>query len=244
MTMPPAAPQPAPYAPPGPQPPTQKSNNGLGLAALIVGIVAIVGAFIPFVNYVSGFLALVGLVLGIIALCLKNKKKGTATAGTVISGLAMILSIVMALVYTAAFASAVSDSIDESLQENIESAAPEEFVEEDAPAEEEAATGDVVVVYEVTGESQDASITYSTYNDGSYGTEQANGTALPFSKEITVKAGGDFDWSSYTLIAMNGYEDEGDITCSITVDGEVVSEQTSSGSFATATCSMSSFGND
>ncbi|QPZ38305.1 MmpS family transport accessory protein [Paramicrobacterium chengjingii] len=225
MTIPPSVdPQ---FAPAQPQPPEQKTGNGLGVAALVVGIVAIVGAFIPFVNYASGFIAFVGLVLGIIALCLKGKRKGSAIAGTIISAVALILSIVMAMVYTAVFATAVSESIDKTIAED-----------------EAKASQEIVVVYEVTGDAKDASVTYSTYNDGSAGTEQATGTTLPFTKEITVKAGGDFDWSSYSLIAMNGLGDTGEISCSITVDGEVVSEQTSSGELASATCSTSSFGDD
>ncbi|WP_168627800.1 DUF4190 domain-containing protein [Cryobacterium sp. BB307] len=99
-----------PYAP-APQPAEPKSSNGLGIAALIVGIVAFVGSFIPFLNFVTGFVAFVGLVLGIIALFLKNKSKGVAIAGTAVSFVAMILSIVLATAYTAGFIAAVDNSL-------------------------------------------------------------------------------------------------------------------------------------
>lgn len=208
---------------PGGQPPV-KTGNGLGLAALIVGVVAFVGAFIPFVNFVSGFIAFVGLVLGVIALCLKNKSKGVAIAGTAVSLVAMVLSIILAITYTAGFAGAVS--------EGIKTAQAESSAEADR---------DVVVLYEVTGTAAASSITYATFTDGNSGSEQANDQPLPFSKEFTIKAGGDFDYASFSIYAMNGMDDTGDISCKITVDGKVVAEQTSTGEYASASCYASSF---
>lgn len=202
-------------------PAAPKATNGLGIAALILGVLGLIGAFIPILGIGAGFLAFIGLVLGIIALFLKGKAKGIAIAGTVISGVALILSIVMAIVYTAAFAAGVQQQIKE---------------------DEAAANRDVVVTYEITGAAADASITYSTFNDGASGTEQATGQTLPWTKDITVKAGGDFDWSSFYLSGMNGIDDTGDISCKITVDDEVVSEQTSTGQFANVSCSSSGFG--
>ncbi|MGO4105039.1 MmpS family transport accessory protein [Leifsonia sp. YAF41] len=207
--------QPAAPVPAEPQP---KTGNGLGVAALIIGIIALVGAFIPFLNYGTGFIAFIGLVLGIIGLVRKGKKKGVAIAGTIISGLALILSIVMAMVYTAAFAAGVSASIDES----------------NAKADR-----DIVVLYEITGAATNASITYSTFNDGTAGSEQSTGQTLPFTKELTAKAGNEWDFSSFSLTGSNGVDDTGDIACKITVDGEVVSEQTSTGQFASVMCSSS-----
>ncbi|HSP75847.1 MAG TPA: hypothetical protein VLO31_06505 [Cryobacterium sp.] len=198
------------------QPPVEaKLGNGLGVAALVIGIIALIGSFIPLVNFGSGFLAAIGLILGIIGLFRKTRRKGVAIAGTIISGLALILSIVLAITYTAALATAVQTSVDET---------------------EAAANVDVSLVYEVTGDSTDASVSYSTYTDGSYGSEMSTGQALPFTKEMIVKAGGDFDFSSFTLTANNGATGA-DITCRITRDGEVISEQTSTGAYAMALCS-------
>jgi len=94
-------------------PPTTptKAANGLGTAALVIGIIAFVGAFIPFVNYGSGLLAAVGVVLGAIALTRKAKAKRAALAGLIVSVIAVILSIVMAIAYTASFVNAVDDSL-------------------------------------------------------------------------------------------------------------------------------------
>ncbi|MFF1573196.1 DUF4190 domain-containing protein [Leifsonia sp. NPDC058292] len=206
-------PPPAPeqqYAAPAPA----QSSNGLGIAALVIGILAFIGAFIPFLNYGAWFLGLIGLVLGIIGLVQKNKKKSVALTGTIISGVAIILSIVLAIAYTAAFASAVNDEIKK----------------QDAQASQP-----VEVVYDVTGTSTDTSITYSTYTNGGSGSETASNQPLPWTKSITVKKGGTFDFSSFSVTATAG-QDGGDVACKITVGGKVVSEQTASGEFAFVTC--------
>src|SRR3954468_7475587 len=137
-----------------PEPP--RSGNGLGVAALIIGIVAFVGALIPFLNYGAWFLGLVGLVLGIIGLVQKNKRKGTAIAGTIISAVSILLSVILAIAYTASFASAVKTEMDK---------------------QETAAAQPVEVVYDVTGTSTDATVTYSTFSDGQSKLEQASNQA-------------------------------------------------------------------
>nr|WP_246298387.1 MmpS family transport accessory protein [Leifsonia soli] len=181
---------------------------------MIIGIVAFIGALIPFLNYVAWFLGLIGLVLGVIGLLQKKKRKGTAIAGTVISAVSILLSIILAVAYTASFAAAVKNEMDK---------------------QEAAAAQPVEVVYDVTGTSADATVTYSTFNDGQSKLEQASNQALPWTKSVTVKKGGVFDYSSFTLTGSNG-QDGGDVACKITVGGKVVSEQQASGAYATVTC--------
>ena len=117
-----------------PSAPPAKPGNGFGIAALIVGIVAFVGAFIPFINFVTGFLAAVGIVLGIIAVVRKNKPKKAAIAGLIVSVIALILSVVLAMTYTAGFVSAVDDALPKtSVQESEdEAAAPADEAEVEA----------------------------------------------------------------------------------------------------------------
>lgn len=87
-----------------------KKKNGLGTAALVLGIIGFVFAFIPFVNYGTGIIPLIGLVLGLAGLAGKGKKKGVATAGAVISGIALIWTIIFIVVYTSAFSHAVNNA--------------------------------------------------------------------------------------------------------------------------------------
>ena len=69
----------------------QKKTNGLGIAALIFGIISLVSSC-----FVIGiFPAIVGLILGIIGLAQKNLDKGCAIAGTVCSFIAIIISVAM-----------------------------------------------------------------------------------------------------------------------------------------------------
>lgn len=119
-----------------PAAPPAKPGNGFGLAALIVGICALIGAFIPFINYASGVLAVVGIILGIIAITRKNKPKKAGAAGLIISAIALILSIVLAITYTAAFVTAVDESLPQANVKDSEeaAAAPAEEVEADAAA--------------------------------------------------------------------------------------------------------------
>ena len=83
-------------------------RNGMAIAALVLGIIAFVGAFIPFLNYVTGVVALVGLILGIIAIVQKHASKPLAITGTAISFAALILSIILAVAYSAIFLSAAN----------------------------------------------------------------------------------------------------------------------------------------
>lgn len=92
---------------------SQEGHGGLAVAALVLGIVAIVGSWMPILNNVSAIIAFVGAVLGIIALATANKKmrkKGLAIAGTVLSVLAFVFVLV-----TQAYYSAVLDGVSDSL---------------------------------------------------------------------------------------------------------------------------------
>ena len=70
-------------------------GNSMGIAATVMGVVAIVSSWIPYVNFISLILAIVGLILA-------NKAKnlnaaagapaGIATAGLVCSIIGLVLS--------------------------------------------------------------------------------------------------------------------------------------------------------
>ena len=182
-----------------------KQSNGLGTAALALGIIGLILAFIPFVNFATGIIPLIGLILGLVGL--GKLPKGRAIAGVITSGVALVMTIIMITVYMGIFFVAVGSAVEE----------------QNTP---------VSVEYSVTGAATDATVTYSTYTNSQSGTEQATGQTLPFSKTVTGTKG----WSSYSLTATNGADDKSDISCKITVDGEVVAEQTSTGSFATVNC--------
>ena len=109
----PAAAAPSPYATAQagyPQAPVGPSRfNVLGLISLILGSLAFLFGvsfgWIPFVGFLPIVLALVGLVLGIVGLIVKNKGKGLAIAGTIVSGVALIASALITVVMLIAFSS-------------------------------------------------------------------------------------------------------------------------------------------
>jgi len=70
----------------------------VGVASLVVGILAILGAAIPLVNIISGILAIAGLILGIISLTRAGARTGPAIAGTVVSSVALVLSIITTII--------------------------------------------------------------------------------------------------------------------------------------------------
>jgi hypothetical protein len=215
------APEPEPTAPR-----ERKTSNGVGLAALIVGVVSLVGSVIPFLNYVSGFLAVVGVVLGIIGLILKDRPKGKALGGLIVSVIALILSIVLAIVYTAGIVTAITGAVRES----------------EARSSAEAAD-DVHVTYQVegTGGTVTAGVLWTTTAGGTAGSEQASDQPLPFTREVVVPDTSAFDMAMFSVSAVGHIDptvaESGDVTCRILVGAVVVTEQTATGDAATATCS-------
>lgn len=117
-------------APAGPA----KAKNGLGLAALIVGIVAFIFAVIPFLSFVAWVPALVAIGLGIAGLVVKNKKRVSAVAGLALGALAIIVGIVVSIASVAGVASSLSDQIKTTEVPAASDADPSA-----APADEEVA---------------------------------------------------------------------------------------------------------
>jgi hypothetical protein len=98
------------YAPVPPAP-NRPARNGLGTAALVLGIVGIPLALIPLIGVVGFICGLVGTVLGAIGVVRARSGKATnfkvALAGTILSVIAMIVSIAIWV----SFANAVSASL-------------------------------------------------------------------------------------------------------------------------------------
>ncbi len=214
------APEPAPTAPR-----ERKTSNGVGLAALIVGVVSLVGSVIPLLNYASGFLALVGIVLGIIGLILKDRPKGMALGGLIASVVALILSIVLAIVYTAGIVTAITGAVRES--------------EARSSAE---ASDEPRVTYQVEGSggTVTAGVLSTKSVGGTAGSEQASDQPLPFSREVVIPDTTNFDMAAFSVSAVASVDPtvsaDGDITCRILVGDHIVTEQRAEGAGATVTC--------
>jgi hypothetical protein len=82
------------------------------------------------------------------------------------------------------------------------------------------------VAYDVTGSADSFSITAKSAT----GTEQASNRALP--AHVTYM----MDPGAFAYISAQNEGESGSITCTITVDGQVISRNTADGAFTIATC--------
>jgi len=105
---------PAPLPPMKPITPTMEpQNKGMAITALVLGIIAILGSWIPFISIGSALIGIAGIVVGSIAISKAVKRtaggKTMAVIGTVLSGVAIIAAIIS----TTAGVMAVKDASDE-----------------------------------------------------------------------------------------------------------------------------------
>lgn len=90
-----------PHAAPGWHPVGPAPRNGLGTAALILGIVGVLAGLIPLTFWLAGILAVLAVVLGVTGVARANRgqasNKRTALAGTLLGGLAAALAVLGAV---------------------------------------------------------------------------------------------------------------------------------------------------
>ena len=206
-----------PYVEPTPGVPitlVKEKTNGLAVTALVLGIVAFVLAFIPFVNFFGAFVALVGLVLGAVAIFQKRASKGLAISGTVISFVAGVLSIIMIVAYAAAFVKAVDDSVSKPVASAASGASSAPSA---APADTNFKFGQTVTYKDGLAITVSAPAPY-TPSDAAAGATQASNIVFT----ITVKNGTtkNYDPAIYTTVSSAGTEadsiiDIGDSTLNV-----------------------------
>lgn len=88
----------------------------MGLAAMIIGIIAVVLGFIPFCGYFALLPAIVGLILGIVDVKQKSKAKqpkGQGMAGIVLNAVAIIVILLWTLVIGAGVGVVVTGDVIE-----------------------------------------------------------------------------------------------------------------------------------
>ncbi|WP_139368818.1 DUF4190 domain-containing protein [Agreia bicolorata] len=98
-----------PYAP-GQIPPSR--GGWMSIVSLILGGLALLVCWVPFLNVVTVFGAIGGLVLGLIALFRKFGSRALSLTGTIVSAVAFILSVVLIVIYTVSFVSAIDSAPD------------------------------------------------------------------------------------------------------------------------------------
>lgn len=97
-----------------PQPTPQPQRNGLGLAAFVVGVVALLIAAVPYFFTLAALPAVIGLVLGIVALRIRNRQRAFAIAGTAVSSVAVLFCALYLVVLPVFWASGTEDALPTS----------------------------------------------------------------------------------------------------------------------------------
>ncbi|MFG2567662.1 DUF4190 domain-containing protein [Streptomyces sp. NPDC048567] len=132
FTQPPQSPQPPhsqPQQPYGPAhaPGLRPARNGLGIAALILGLIGAVSGLIPFLFWLAGILGTIALILGLVGRGRAKRGEATnkkmATFGTVLALIALIMSVVGAVITFKAVDNAVND-LNKAVSDTKTSAKP------------------------------------------------------------------------------------------------------------------------
>lgn len=115
----------SPYAPlSGPQP--QKPRNGLGTAAMVLGIIAAVFAVIPGLSFGAWLFAIPALILGIVGMRKVGAPRGRATAGLIEGGAAMVVAIAVSIASAGAVSDGFEDGVNATRETPVASAKPAE----------------------------------------------------------------------------------------------------------------------
>lgn len=121
---------------PTPQPGPAKASNGLATAGFVLGLLGLLGSFIPVINIVGIVIGVVGAVLAAVGLA-KAKKSG-AGKGLAVSGLILgLLALIIGIVVNVAFAKALNNAADDVTKTSVK--APTNSAS--APAAVDAAVG-------------------------------------------------------------------------------------------------------
>lgn len=111
----------------------QQENKVLGILTIVFGSIALLGSWIPIINYLSFFIGTIALILAIIGLIVNQKKPKTlAIIGSVISFFSLIIALVTLSFYSRMFNEMGKrfDTLSSSYRSYIDSSEREEEKEE------------------------------------------------------------------------------------------------------------------
>ncbi|MFH8474729.1 DUF4352 domain-containing protein [Streptomyces sp. NPDC018000] len=127
FTQPPQSPQPQQPHTPAQTPGMRPARNGLGISALILGVIGAVSGMIPFLFWLAGILGLIALILGLAGRGRAKRgeatNKGVATFGAVLGLISLILAVVGVVITFKAVDDAVND-INKAVSDTTASAKP------------------------------------------------------------------------------------------------------------------------
>lgn len=94
------------------------AGKGLGIAALVIAILALCLCWVPIINNFAAVLGFVALILGIISLVIAAKRNGSKGMG-VASSIIAVVAIVLVFVTQAAYVAAI-DEVVEAIEEGVD----------------------------------------------------------------------------------------------------------------------------
>ncbi len=197
-------------------------RNGLGIAALCLGIVGLLFGLVPFTGFIAFALGAVGAILGLVGFGRARRRIATnlktAIAGTVLSVIALALGIWgMVIVFTGL--NQLSEDLG-NLSATSSPSATSGAVGTPADVTTPFVAGPITYKLEITGDAEKMMVGYGT---GSASSSSSDYQALPWSKSVEVT--GDFKFAHVNAVSSG----PGSITCTITdvATGQVVDTQTS-----------------
>ncbi|RZT83704.1 hypothetical protein EV383_0519 [Pseudonocardia sediminis] len=216
-------------------------KNGLGIAALCLGIVGMLFGLVPFTGFVAFALGAIGAILGLVGFSRARKRVATnlktAVSGTILSLIAIALGIWgMVIVFTGL------NQLATDLNNIPSASAPVttgDGVAVPADVTTPASAGKRTYQLEVTGDAKKMMVAYGTDSATSSASDYQS---LPWRK--TVETNGDYAYASVTATS-NG---PGSITCTITdtATGQVMASKTAKSlddsEYASANVSCNSMG--
>lgn len=184
------------------------ASNGLVIAALVCGVIALLLSFMPFIGLVSVLIGAAAIITGVLGLR-RGQSKGMSIAGIVTGALGLLISIAVTALTVAAVSAAVQEG-----GSALSSIGASRSSEANAPHEVELRAtvdqGDATVNYWIGGSSSDQDIT----------AEQISVTdSVTGSETLSISVTED--------LTDTGSQN---VTCEILVDGRSVAKETGTSS--------------
>lgn len=183
--------QPDPITPPHPAFPPQQQfpKNGLGTAGFVLGLLAVIFAFIPIIGVIAWPMAILGLIFGIIGINRARQgaatNKGLAVAGTVLAAIGLVICIA----WTAALAS-TADRVSTELDRPGAAPAAQ------SPADSSGSSGDSTLPFgQVWTSSNGNTITAAGPEVGTSDSPLESGESV-IRVAVTLTNNGDEEWST------------------------------------------------
>jgi hypothetical protein len=185
----------------------QPPHNGLGTAGFVLGLIGLLFSPIPFIGVVAWPLVILGLIFSLIGVARAGKgratNKGLAIAGVVVS----VLGLVVCILWAVAFGKAVDNVNKESHRV-------------------------ATVRYDVAGDAQNVTISYSIFGRDGISTSQESVATLPWTKSVDTTG-----LAKGGTLTVSAGPDGGTVTCTVSLDGQEAKTVSATGPMATASCS-------